>query len=426
MTHHTLRSAVALLALGASMTPASAQSLDSRIASARGDVTFHFASREEVCGDGRTYLRAEGNMWIGSFNDAVRAAECERGPVRVLLVRDGTDLLRIQTFAGPLSQTEGATDLGNVPPTEAVSYLMGVATRAEGRPARDAITPAMLAQGASVTRELLALARNTDRPAEVRRSALSWLVRRRGEPGGMSPEEVSRTLATIAQDEAEARTVRDQALHSLARMESAAALEALVAMSARSPDAWLARRATEVMASSGDPRAREHLRAAAERSDLAEAARIAAIRGIGGSFATGRDAEFLRGLYARVNSDRLRDAIMQAVASIGGRSNREWIMAIARNDNESIATRRRAITLAERLGMSAADLASLYDQIETTDVRAQIISQLGTNGTRAAADKLIAIARDEPMISLRRRAIQALGRFDDPRVKEVLRELVGR
>lgn len=414
-----------MLVVAASMTPVSAQSIENRIASTRGDVTFHFASRDDVCGDGRTYLRAENGVWIGSFNDAVRTQECERGPVRVLLVRDGTDLLRIQTFAGPLSRTEGATDLGTVPATDAVSYLLSVAARAEGRPARDAITPAMLAEGVSVSRELLALARNADRPREVRRSALTWLVRRRGEPGGMSADEVSRTLTAIARDDREVRAVRDQALSSLSRLESAAALDALVSMSTTSTEAWLARRATEMLASSGDPRAREHLRAAAERTDLAEAARIAAIRGIGGSFATARDAEFLRGLYARVHTDRLRDAVMQGVASIGGRTNREWILAIARNDREPIAARRRAITMGESLGMSAADLASLYDQIETTDVRTQIISQLGANGTRAAADKLIAIARNEPILSLRRRAVQALGRFDDPRVKDALRELVG-
>jgi len=43
-----------------------------------------------------------------------------------------------------------------------------------------------------------------------------------------------------------------------------------------------------------------------------------------------------------------------------------------------------------------------------------------------AQDKLVSIAKSDPLVSNRRRAIQALGRFDDPRVKEALRELVGK
>ena len=83
-----------------------------------------------------------------SINDAVRAQPCERGPIRVLLVRDGQELLRIQTFAGPLANDAEATSLGEVPAPEASAYLLGIASRVDGRPGRDAIMPAMLAEGA--------------------------------------------------------------------------------------------------------------------------------------------------------------------------------------------------------------------------------------------------------------------------------------
>ncbi len=79
-----------------------------------GNVTFHFASRADVCGDGRTYIRAD-DMWMGSFNDGVRSMECERGPIRVLLTRDGKEILRISTYAGPVAEEPGATNLGAVP-----------------------------------------------------------------------------------------------------------------------------------------------------------------------------------------------------------------------------------------------------------------------------------------------------------------------
>lgn len=423
MTKLTGVSGLVLLAVATSSL--GAQTLERRIAGAPGgNVTFHFASRADVCGDGRTYIRAD-DMWMGSFNDGVRAMECQRGPIRVLLTRDGNEVVRISTYAGPVAEEPGATNLGAVPAAEAAAWLLGVAGRIDGRPGREAIMPAALADSALVTRELLAIARNTDRSRELRRSALSWVVRRRGERGELTADEVSRTLVTIARDENEVRTVRDQALSSLSRLESASSLDALVAMTTGTTEAWLAKRAVEMMASSGDPRARGHLRAAAERTDLTEEARVAAITGLAGSYATSRDGEYLRTLYGRVTSTRLQDAIMSGVATIGGRASRDWVVGIARNADAPIQQRKRAISLADRLGLSAADLGSLYDGIEDGEVRATLISQLAANGTRVAQDKLVSIARTDPVLSNRRRAIQALGRFDDPRVKEALKELVG-
>ena len=412
------------LALIAAAGSVGAQTVERRVAGAPdGNVTFSFASRADVCGDGRNFIRAD-DMWMGSFNDGVRAQACERGPIRVLLTSDGRDIIRITTFAGPVAEEPGATNLGTVPAADAAAWLLGIASRVDGRPGREAIMPAALADSALVTRELLAIARNVDRSRELRRSALSWVVRRRGERGELSGEEVSRTLVTIARDENEVRTVRDQALSSLARLESASSLDALVSMTTGTTEAWLARRAVEVMASSGDPRAHDHLRTAAESSNLAEEARVAAISGLAGSYATSRDAEYLRGLYARVTSDRLRDAIMTGVATIGGKASRDWVVGIARDANAPIQQRKRAIGLADRLGVSAADLSQLYDTIEDGEVRATLIQQLATNGTRIAQDKLITIARADPLVANRRRAIQALGKFDDPRVKEALRDLI--
>jgi HEAT repeat protein len=386
-------------------------------------VTFNFPSRANTCGDGRYFFRADGEMWYGNFNEVTRSIACERGPVRVLLVRDGRELLRIQTFVGPVSQEPGATDLGAVPAREAADYLMSVATRMDGRPARDALTPALMAEGAPVASELLALARDNSRPRELRRSALSWLVRRRAEMG-MSAAEVSRTLTTIARDETENRDVRSSAISSLARLETAEALAAIVDMSQQTSDTWLATRAVQSLASSGDPRARQHVRAAAERTDLSEEARVAAINGLAGEYATSRDATFLRDLYRKVASDRLKDASMNGAAQIGGSETRDWMLSIARSPDEPIRSRKKAIELADRIGMTAADLSTLYDRIEDSEVRASIITELAQNGTRVASDKLIVIAKNDPSVMNRRRAVQALGRFDDPRVREALRDLV--
>jgi HEAT repeat protein len=415
-----------VVALVVASIPARGQTIERRVSSApSGNISFNFASRSTACGDGRYYFRVDGEMWSGNFNEFTRNQPCERGPVRVLLVRDGRELLRIQTFVGPLSTDTGATNLGSVPSREAADYLLGIATRADGRPARDALTPALLADSAIVARDLLTLARDPLRPRELRRSALSWLVRRRGEMG-MSAAEVSRTLSTIARDETENRDVRQQAIASLARLETAEALASIVDMSQQTSDTWLATRSVHALASSGDPRARQHVRAAAERTDLSEEARVAAISGLAGEYSTSRDATFLRDLYRKVNSDRLRDAAMSGAAQIGGGETRDWLLTIARSPDEPIRNRRKAIELGDRVGMTAADLSTLYDRIDDNEVRAQIINELAQNGTRVATDKLIAIAKNDPSVSNRRRAVQALGKFDDPRVREALKDLVQR
>lgn len=421
-----MRGAAGLALLAAVAGPACAQTVERRVSGApEGNVTFHFASRADVCGDGQNYLRTD-DSWMGSFNNNVAAQPCQRGPVRVVLIRDGRDVMRLETYAGPLADEPGATNLGAVPAAEAAAFLLGIAARVDGRPGRDAIMPAALADSALVTRDLLAIARDVNRAREVRRSALSWVVRRRGERGELSAEEVSRTLVTIARDETETRTVRDQALSSLSRLESGSSLDALVAMTTGTSESWLVSRAIQLIASSGDPRARQHLRAAAERTDLPEAARDAAIDGIAGSYATSRDAEYLRTLYPKVNTDGLRGSIITGVANIGGRASRDWIISLAKDPSASLAQRRRAIQQADRLGMTATDLSALYDGMEEAEVRSTIITSLASNGTRVATDKLISIARLDPLLANRRRAIQALGKFDDPRIKEALKELVGR
>ena len=62
---------------------------------------------------------------------------------------------------------------------EAADYLLSLAATVDGRPGRDAIGPAMLADSATVTPQLLAIARDQSRARETRSSAINWLSRRR-------------------------------------------------------------------------------------------------------------------------------------------------------------------------------------------------------------------------------------------------------
>ena len=91
--------------------------------------------------------------------------------------------------------------------------------------------------------------------------------------------------------------------------------------------------------------------------------RVAAIRGIGRDYATSQDAEFLRGLYAKLPSEKTKDAVLESLGEMGGTANAKWLMTIAGNNDESLRLRRRAIQLTDRAGTSVADLAQLYDRV---------------------------------------------------------------
>lgn len=415
-------------ALAATAGTANAQggTLDRRVnAVADGQVEFHFASHEETCGDGLRFMRTSEDSWYGSYintSDPAMRASCVRGPVRVLLTIAGREVVRIESFIGPLQHADGATDVGAVGAREASTWLLGLAARVDGRPARDAILPAVLADSATPTPALLGIAQDQDRARETRRSAISWLVR----APDASAAEASRTLAALARDEGDAPAVRQSALSALIRLPRGAGIAPLTQLARETRDPWLGREAMRVLARSGDPRARDYLRTAAADTRLADELRAAAITGLGNDMATGADAKLIRDTWRTLTETKTKEASLNAIGAIGGGTNAEWLMGIARERDETPALRRRAVTLAERAGATGAQLGTLFDAVEDTDTRGAIITALGTEGSKPARDKLLAIAKSTEIPSLRRRAITALNRYDSEEVRAALAEIATR
>ncbi|MBI1810125.1 MAG: HEAT repeat domain-containing protein [Gemmatimonadetes bacterium] len=344
------RWAAAAVMVGGTTVAAQAQSLDRRIADATGDaVQFHFAARDGVCGNGRNWLRADEGNWYGSWNNGGGPGEsCGAGPVRVVLTRAGRDVVRIEAFAGPLSNDPaGGRDLGAVSAREAADYLIGLAGSLDGRPAREALLPALLADSAVVTPALARLAKDQTRARDVRRSAMSWLARRRAEPGGIGVAAVEKALDQMVRDHDESEPMRQSALSTIGSLDHGEGVPALIAF-AGDADAWVAKQAVSTLSRSGDPRARAFIREAARRTDLPEESRDAAIRGVGDEYASAADYKLLRELYPTLNSDRQRETVISTLASAGGAENAEWLLGIAKSPTETPQRRRRAISLLSR------------------------------------------------------------------------------
>jgi HEAT repeat protein len=238
------------------------------------------------------------------------------------------------------------------------------------------------------------------------------------------PTKVASSLAEIARDATDNQSVRQQALSVLSRIELADGVPALIDLSRTSDDMWLARETMRALARSGDPRARQYLRLAVKRTDLPEDARVAAIRGIGQEYATSGDAEFLRGLYSTLTTDATREAVLTTLAELGGKQNVAWLMTVARSPAGSVAIRRRALQSAAKGGATSAELVAMYDATTDPDLRSVLLAVYQERGERVATDKLLAIAKGDEDRTMRRRAISYLSRSEDPRVREVLREIV--
>jgi HEAT repeat protein len=431
MRHHLRTfSLAALAAMTAGATSLSAQALSRRIDNApEGRVQFTYAARQGVCGNGRSYIQTGPNSYSGSFygnmNETMRNDPCVAGPVRVVIDRAGRDVISIETFVGPVQRDQGATDLGEVRASDATDYLLGLASKADGAAARQAIMPAMLADVGDVSRELLAIARDQNRPREVRSSAMSW-VARSTENESTIPSSVTNALLAIAKDDADNQQVRRSALSVMSRLEHGAGIPPLIDIARGTDNSWLTREAMGVLASSGDPRARDYLRSSIRRSDLPDEVVARAIRGIGGQYATSQDAQMLRDNYNRLNGEKAREATLQSLAEIGGSENSRWLMQLARDEAQSISTRRRALQHATRSGVPITDMVRLYDTTTDPQMKEALINVYVQSGERVAVDKLMAIAKGEENQSLRRRTISSLSRSEDPRVKEFLRDLVER
>jgi hypothetical protein len=388
-------------------------------------VQFRYAARADVCGAGSN-IQIGSSTYIsnnsGRFYDGDGRPLCRRGPVVVRVTRSGGMVVGLDVEIAPESSPEGVTDLGAVPAAAAAEYLLDLATRAEGRPGREAILPAVLADSSTVWPGLIALAKNRALARAVRQSAMNWLGRELDRSSGDDARRASAALVALATDQEEMLPVRQQAVSVLARSERAD-LAALTSM-ANGSDTWLRQTAIEALANSGDPRAREYLRTAFQDPALPEGLRTTVIRGLGREYATGRDIDLLRSRYASLTSVNTKQAVLSVLAEQGGAANLQWLLTVAGDADAAPELRAQAIEAVQRAGASAAQLGKLYEQAPDRRAKEAAINGLLKRGDRQSVDLLLGIARTETDQAVRRSLISRLGRLEDARVKEFLKDLV--
>ena len=413
-----------LVAVGATTSPANAQSLANRVASTSGrSVQFSYPARPGVCGDGRTYISSGSGNFYGSFSSN-GSDQCVAGPVRVVVDLSDRNVIALRTFVGGVTPVvdPGVTNLGTVTAADATDYLLGVASRADGRVGRDAIFAAVLADGVDLSTKLLEIGRDQNRPLETRRAALSGL----GRSDTAQLDRVGSALVQIATNESDAQGVRTAALSVLSRLDHGAGIQPLVQLATGNITSWVGKESMNVLSRSGDPRARQFLRSTVQRTDLPDEVLAVAIRGLGRNYVTAQDANLLRSLYPRLTGQRSQDAVLASLSELGGSENVQWLTGIVRDDKTAPETRRRALQFLSRAGATTPVLLALYDPTPDTQLREALIGIYSRISDKAATDKLVWIAKNEQNPAVKRRAISALSRSSDPTIRQALQDIVER
>jgi HEAT repeat protein len=158
-----------------------------------------------------------------------------------------------------------------------------------------------------------------------------------------------------------------------------------------------------------------------------EELRGAAIFALGqGDAATAADAAFLRALFPRLPTTRLKDRVLMAMAQSDAPENTRWLVAQARDEQQSLEVRKKAAFWAGQGHAQLSDLTSLYATTNEPQLREHLIFVLSQRDEEAATDALLRIARSDEDRQMRKKALFWLAQKNDPRVTKLIAELVAR
>lgn len=233
--------------------------------------------------------------------------------------------------------------------------------------------------------EILLRVASTDPSPEVRREAVSWLSQ-------VNTERAAKALDSILFNATDA-DIRDKALYALSQHRS--------------------------------PSARMSLRRFAEQTSVPTELRARAIMYIGQGRRSGDESEYLRGLFWKTASPELRESVITAVANQKTPDRTTWLLGVARDKNQELEPRKKALFYAGQSGVELKELLPLYEELAgQPEMQEQMIFVYAQRKEPEATDKLLQIARTEKNPELRKKAIIWLSQRKDPRVKQYLLDLL--
>ena len=252
-------------------------------------------------------------------------------------------------------------------------------------------------------------------------------------------EERADILLRVASTDPSAE-VRREAVQWLSSVNTERAAKALDSILFNGVDADMRERALNALAQHRSPTARVSLRRFAEQTNVSTDLRVRAVYYISQGRRTGDEAEYLRGLFGKTASPEIREAIIQGFANQRTPDRTTWLLGIARDKNQEIELRKKALYYAGQMpccnapGGSGAqptyvlelkDLLPLYEEFNgQPEMQEQMLYVYSQRRETEATDKLLSIAKSEKNPELRKKAISWLSQRKDPRVKQFLLDLL--
>ena len=260
------------------------------------------------------------------------------------------------------------------------------------------------------------LARRDPCSVALRRKAVFLVSQKR-------TDQTANILMSVARSDPD-QEVREQAVFWLSQVPGSTGL--LEEILKGNSDENIKEKALFSLSQQNEPKAAQILRDFAAREGENADLREKAIFWLGQRRST-ENTEFLRNLYSRLANEDLKEKILFSLSQQRGAGNEQWLMNIAVNPKEDIELRKKALFWAGQSGVAISEMSKLYDRMNDTEMKEQIIFVLSQRQhDPAAMDKMFDIAKNEKDAELRKKAIFWLGQSRDPRVQQFLMDLINK
>jgi HEAT repeat protein len=428
---------MASFALALTLAPAAGAQPGSSIArrvtaAPDGEVRLSYVTRADVCGDGRDGISVGSSMTFfdrGESYGSWSRRRCVDGPARVTLTVREHKVTAVRTRVGGAwpSGTSDVTDLGRVSAPEAAAYFISLAQQLDDGKRQNPLLAAAIADSVNVAPDMLRLARMTTLSRETRRRAVHWA-------GALGDASMVAPLTELARANGGDRTSSDDvgpgdglagaAVGALGMIPDGVGVPALMTL-ARDGSETVRKAAVFWLGQRDEERAHALVRTVAGDEKETESVRRAAIFALSqGEGASSADFAFLRSLFDRVSSERLKEQVLFSVSQHDAWDGTRWLLDKARDESQPMEVRRKAVFWAGQGHASVADITALYRSAKDTRLREHIIFVLSQQREEAATTQLIAIAKEDPDREMRKKALFWLAQKDDPRVTKLITDIV--
>jgi hypothetical protein len=263
------------------------------------------------------------------------------------------------------------------------------------------------------------LKQRDDCRVELRKKAVWLISQKRG-------NDIAQTLLDVARNDPNA-DVRGDAVFWLSQTRSEQAVPLLDSILFTAGDQEIRKKALFSLSQlARDERARQSLRRAAEDERMSEEIRSDAIFWLGQSRIA--DLEYFRTLYGKTRSTDLKKKIVFSVSQTNLPAATQWLLDLAKDKSLEMDVRKDAIFfVSQRRSMDFDQLSTIYDQAKGEDeMQEHILFVFSQRREPAAVDKLMAVAKSDASIEMRKKALFWLGQKNDPRVRQFLKDLINK